>query len=101
MDDGLKELRIGGRYVLAGAVSPVSSTAISKEIIIRRMLSIHGVHNYAPQDLAEAVRFLKDNHTKFPFGDLVTDTFGLEQVEEAFQYVTQSKALSVAILPQT
>ncbi len=101
MADGLNLLRIGGRYILVGAVSPVAPTPVSEEIIIRRMLSIHGVHNYAPEDLAEALQFLKNNHNKFPFIDLVTEKFSLDQVEEAFQYAIESRALRIAILPQT
>lgn len=38
----------------------------------------HGVHNYAPQDLAEALQSLKNNHIKFPFIDLVTEKFSLD-----------------------
>jgi alcohol dehydrogenase len=101
MANGLNQLRIGGRYVLVGAVSPVAPTPVFEEIIIRRILSIHGIHNYTPQDLAEALRFLKDNHNKFPFSTLVKDKFRLDQVEEAFQYAIRSGALRIAILPQT
>ena len=64
------------------------------------MISIYGVHNYTPPDLAEALRFLKDNYNEFPFSSLVTDKFRLDQVEEAFQHAIRSRALRIAILPQ-
>ena len=100
MADGLNQLRTGGRYILVGAVSPVAPTPIFEEDIIRRMISIYGVHNYTPPDLAEALRFLKDNYNEFPFSSLVTDKFRLDQVEEAFQHAIRSRALRIAILPQ-
>ena len=99
MEAGLDLLRIGGRYVLVGAVFPGPAVAVSPESVIRRLLSIHGLHNYTPADLAKAVAFLADNHARYPFADLVAETFPLSEADAAFQHAIQGRAHRVAVRP--
>ena len=98
MEAGLKLLRIGGCYVLVGAVFPGPPIAVDAQSVVRRMLRITGVHNYAPSDLVEAVSFLAEHHGRFPFADLVTDRFSLDDVDRAFQHAIQHRPLRVAVL---
>ncbi|MCH8922233.1 MAG: zinc-binding dehydrogenase [Planctomycetes bacterium] len=98
IEAGLPLLRIGGRYVLVGAVFPGPPVSLSAEQIVRGCLSIHGVHNYAPQDLSRAVAFLAENHRRYPFDELVTETFPLAEAERAFQYAIETRPLRVAIV---
>ena len=44
-------LRVGGTAVWVGAVSPTPPVPVFPEAIVRRCLTVIGVHNYAPQDL--------------------------------------------------
>nr|NIP94323.1 zinc-binding dehydrogenase [Akkermansiaceae bacterium] len=60
--DGLAALRVGGRQVLVGSVFPTDPVSIEPEMIVRNLKSIHGVHNYVPGDLVEAVAFLERHH---------------------------------------
>ena len=99
MEAGLDLLRIGGRYVLVGAVFPGPAVAVSPESVIRRLLSIHGLHNYTPADLARAVAFLADNHARYPFAELVAETFPLSEANAAFQHAIQGRAHRVAVRP--
>jgi putative phosphonate catabolism associated alcohol dehydrogenase len=96
---GLAELRIGGRYVLVGSVFPSPDIPVSAEWIVRRWLSIHGVHNYAPRDLATAIAFLAEAHAQYPLAELVSQSFPLEQAEAAFQYAIEKRPHRVAVLP--
>lgn len=96
---GLKQLRIGGRYVLVGSVFPSPDIPVSAEWIVRRWLSIHGVHNYAPRDLATAIAFLAEAHAHYPLAELVSQSFPLEQAEAAFQYAIDQRPHRVALLP--
>jgi len=98
---GLAELRIGGRYVLVGSVFPSPDIPVSAEWIVRRWLSIHGVHNYAPRDLATAIAFLAEAHAQYPLAELVSQSFPLEQAEAAFQYAIEKRPYRVALLPAT
>ena len=98
IEAGLPLLRIGGRYVLVGAVFPGPPVSLNAERIVRRWLSIHGVHNYAPQDLSRAVAFLAENHRRYPFDELVTETFPLAEAEWAFQHAIETRPLRVAVV---
>ena len=52
-------LRPGGALVLVGLVHPKSDLGgLTAEAVIRKCATLVGVHNYAPEDLAEAVDFL-------------------------------------------
>ena len=57
-ESALPLLRKGGVYVLVGAVFPSRPASVSVEKIVRRHLTLRGVHNYIPKDLQRAVQFL-------------------------------------------
>jgi alcohol dehydrogenase len=99
IETGVRLLRIGGRYVLVGAVFPTRPVALSAEWIVRRLLRIEGVHNYVPADLARAVEFLSAAGGRFPFADLVAGPFPLAESEAAFQHALATRAARVAIVP--
>ena len=73
-------IRIGGTAVLVGSVFPAPPMPLEAEIV-RRNLTLRGVHNYAPVDLQEAVDFLAANHSTFAFAQLVRRTFPLKRAE--------------------
>ncbi|MCI0699581.1 MAG: zinc-binding dehydrogenase [Planctomycetia bacterium] len=90
-------LRVGGTAVWVGAVFPTEPVSVSPETIIRRWLTITGVHNYAPQDLASAIHFLAANYTRFPFAELVSKSFPLAEVNEAFRFADAERPVRVAV----
>ncbi len=90
---------IGASIVFVGAVLPTASITVDPEQVVRRLLSIHGVHNYAPQDLLTAVRFLRDHATDFPFAQLVPRSFPLTDVNQALEYADREKPIRIAINP--
>ncbi len=97
MEAGIDLLRIGGRCVWVGAVFPVRPLAVSAETVVRKILSIQGVHNYAPADLRRALEFLEHHHAQFPFEELVAETFALEDAGAAFLHASRSGVLRVAV----
>jgi threonine dehydrogenase-like Zn-dependent dehydrogenase len=99
IESGLNLLRIGGRYVLVGSVFPGRPVALSPETVVRRLLTIQGVHNYAPEDLAAAVAFLSQQHERYPFAELVTKPFSLSEAERAFAHAIGDRPLRAAVRP--
>lgn len=93
----LEVARIGGTIVWVGAVSPVGTVAVAPETIVRRCLTVTGVHNYAPQDLAAAVAFLAANHSRFPFAELVAAEFPLDAADAAFAFAEAQRPVRVAV----
>jgi alcohol dehydrogenase len=95
--DAFSSVRVGGTIVLIGSVFPSPPYPLLPEVVVRRCLTITGLHNYTPQDLVSAVRFLERNHTRFPFAELVEASFPLSQVAEAFAYAEQELPFRVAV----
>lgn len=96
---GLSFLRTGGRYVLAGVVNPGSFVRIDANLLLRRMLTLTGVHNYHPRDLVQALDFVVAQRSRFPFHDLVDGKYRLDQVGEAMRDAQERRVLRAAIVP--
>jgi len=90
---------IGADIVLVGSVMPVGLIGFDPEQIVRRWISIHGVHNYAHQDLETAVAFLEEHHSTYPFAELVERSFSLEAINEAVAYATEHHPVRIAVKP--
>lgn len=82
---GIEAARTGGTVILVGSVAHCEPLAVDPEQVVRRMLTIRGVHNYHPNDLQAAVSFLAGPGQQFPFASLVVENYPLDQAEEAFR----------------
>jgi threonine dehydrogenase-like Zn-dependent dehydrogenase len=96
---GMRVLRPGGSYVWAGMVHPETTLALTGEEVVRKCLKIRGVHNYAPPDLAAAIRFLAATRDQFPYHKLVSPPVPLEQLDSAVALAQRREWLRVAVQP--
>jgi putative phosphonate catabolism associated alcohol dehydrogenase len=96
---GIQFLRTAGRYVLAGAVNPDSFVRIDANQIVRKLVTLRGVHNYHPRNLIEALDFVRANRKRFPFHDLVDGKYRLEEVGQAMRDAAERRVLRAAIVP--
>jgi len=96
---GFELLRTGGRMILVGSVFPARPVQFSAEAIVRKLARIEGVHNYAPQDLSTAIRFLAGSHLTYPFADLIEGPYRLADAEAAFRCAIDGEAFRVAVHP--
>jgi alcohol dehydrogenase len=69
------------------------------EQIVRRHLSIRGVHNYAPRHLLAAVQFLAEQHRRFPFAELVSEWYSLDDVAQACEVARDPNHVRIGIRP--
>lgn len=69
--DGLAALDVQGVAVLAGSVTPSAAVTVDPEAVVRRQLSVLGVHNYEPRHLGAALNFLRRTQDRFPWEELV------------------------------
>ncbi len=97
MEAGIEALGIGGIAVWIGAVFHNRKIMIDAEQIIRRLITIKGLHNYNYEDFSYAVDFISRNHQKFPFEQVVGKEFTLANAHEAFEYALTHKPLRVGI----
>jgi threonine 3-dehydrogenase len=80
LEEGLRKLDIQGVAVFAGSVAPDGDIAVDPEAVVRRHLSIFGVHNYEPRHLTQALSFLQRTQAQFPWSELVADPEPLERI---------------------
>jgi putative phosphonate catabolism associated alcohol dehydrogenase len=79
----LGRLDIGGRLVLAGSVMPGPPVPMDPEWVVRRWLTVTGVHNYEPRHLAAAVGLLDRTRDVHPWESLVDAPVPLEDISQA------------------
>lgn len=91
--------RTGGTAVIAGTTTPGGSITLDPNLLVRRMLTIKGLHNYAPQDLVHAIDFLSASMDRVPFDRLSSGSFPLQKIEEAFAFSSSRAGSRTAVIP--
>lgn len=97
MASSLSRLEIGGRAVWVGATFPQPPTAVDAEMVLRRLLTIRGLHNYNREDFVAAVAFVAARHSRWPFLELVHDAFRLADVDAAFRHAVERNPVRVGV----
>lgn len=97
LEQTLQLLAIGGTVVWVGSTYPQPDLAINAEQIVRKLITIKGLHNYNAADFIMAVDFIEQQHTNFPFESMVHDGFSLDEVNEAFEYGMTENPFRVGI----
>lgn len=96
---GLKMLRVGGRYVLGGIVTPDANVTVDANMFVKKWVTLRGIHNYHPRHLIQALDFVVANRERFPFREIVDSTFKLEDLNEAFKRASERSVLRAAVVP--
>jgi threonine dehydrogenase-like Zn-dependent dehydrogenase len=96
---GIAMLRVGGRYLLGGVVNPGAMVTLDANQLLRKMLTLRGVHNYHPRHLVEALDFVVAQRWRYPFSELVDGIYPLERVGAAMADAAARRVLRAAIVP--
>ena len=101
ISDGLKFLRIGGTYILLGAIYPGNEVTIDSSTVITKCLNISGRHNYGPIHLKNTLDLVKQSKNKYPYEKIVGPTFEFTKdgLEKAFNSLNSKESLRPAIIP--
>lgn len=97
IEPGLASLRKGGRYVEIGCVFPNAHATIDMSIVLFNLLTLRGVHNYDARHLRQAIVFLTDTRSLFPYEEIVGAQYSLEEVNIALRAAKSGTALRVAV----
>ena len=95
--DAVRALRIGGRYLVAGLVTPGSDLMLDGNQLTRKCLTLKGIHNYHPKQLGKALEFLRRNAARYPYAELVGAVFPLEQINQAIEAAATGRFVRVAV----
>ena len=91
-------LRVGGRYLIAGMVSPGCDLDLDGNTLTRKCLTVTGIHNYRPEHLGTALRFLERHSARYPFEAMVGRTFPMTEINEAIDVAASGDHIRVAIV---
>lgn len=81
--EALSGVAVGGIVVLVGSVFPADPVPFDAESIVRRLVTVAGVHNYTGAELAAAVAFLAGRGRAYPFADAVGAVRPLVEIDDA------------------
>ena len=84
VQEGLEMLRVGGRYLWMGNIVPGAETRIIPHDAVRQPKQILGVLAYDRWAIPRALKWLDQAQHRYPFERLVSQTFPLEQINDAF-----------------
>ena len=74
---GVKMLRLGGRYLLAGSIYPDDEFTLASHDVITKCLTITGMHNYYAKHLALALDLVGRSREQYPYKRLTGPKFPL------------------------
>jgi putative phosphonate catabolism associated alcohol dehydrogenase len=96
----LDAVGVGGVVVLVGSVFPTERVPLDPERLVRGLVTLRGVHNYAPRDLDGALRYLRDHGDDHPFEELVSARYPLGQIDRALAAAASGTSVRVAVDPR-
>lgn len=98
--EGMEMCRDGGKYLILGQYCDAGPVSWNPHIVTRKQLQVFGSWSSEPRHLHYAIAFLRRNRQRFPFHEMVTHRFGLDQANEALQTTAQWQSAKSVIVPR-
>ena len=99
VQEGWPLARDGGRYMVLGQYCDAGPVPLNPHLITKKELELYGSYGSEPVHWAKALEFLAARTDRFPFHELITHRFKLEQVNEALVEVENWRTGKAVILP--
>lgn len=95
-NEGLDMIQKGGRYLVMGQTS-AHAVPVAPGLITGKGLYIVGGSGASIPHYYKALQFIKNKKDKYPFGDLVTHRFKLEEIMKAYEVMASGEAIKPVI----
>jgi L-iditol 2-dehydrogenase len=82
--EGLRMLRSGGCYLEIGNIAPGNMFSYDATALVRGNTRLVATSNYSPWAIPQALAFIRRNLSRLPFDRIVSHTFPLERITDAF-----------------
>lgn len=99
-EEGLKHLKVKGKYVVMGTNTYDRQTTFSPAYIVRKALTVYGQLRYQPRYLYDVLLFLQKHKDKYPFGELSDREYSLDELQEVLRLSHERKIARPIINPQ-
>ena len=94
-------LAIGGRCVTLGYVYPNAHITVDAHQLVTKCVTLRGIHNYHHTALGASIRFVEESRSRYPFAELIGETYQLAEINTAFEHAFRQEVLRVAIAPSS
>ena len=95
-NEGLEMVQKGGKYLILGQSSS-GLTSIMPSLITSKALTIIGSISGAIPHFYKALQFIKTHRTRYPFGELVSHKYRLEEINQALENMESGKEIKPVI----
>jgi len=97
VEEGIRLLRQAGRYFWVGNITPGLPSNLDPGTVVRGSQTIRGIIVYEPWVLPRALDFLARRKHVYPFDKIISHTFPFAQVNAAFPFASEGKAIRVSL----
>jgi D-arabinose 1-dehydrogenase-like Zn-dependent alcohol dehydrogenase len=98
-NEGLRMLGRTGRYLEIGNINPGLTYELDPSTLIFGNRSILGMVYYEAEHLQQALDLMRRSRDRYPWDKVISHTFPLEQINEAFVAADQGRVTRAAIVP--
>ena len=97
--EGIRMLKNGGHYLIMGSINPRQTAPLEAGRIVFGRITLVALATYEPWVIPQALDFMRRNQTRYPFDKLISHTFPLPEINEAFQQADAGAVIRAAIVP--
>lgn len=97
--EGMEMCRDGGKYLVLGHYCDAGPVSWNPHVVTRKQLTVIGSWSYEPRHLRQALEFLRAHPQEFPFAEMVTHRFTLDQANEALATTASWAAAKSVLVP--
>ncbi len=99
VNEGLQMLGRTGRYLEIGNVTPNLTFELDPSLLVQRNITVYGMVYYEAEHLQQALDLLDRTRDKYPWHKVVSQTFPLERINDAFTAADRGEVTRAAIVP--
>jgi L-iditol 2-dehydrogenase len=99
VQEGVEMLRYGGRYLWIGNINLGLKGEIDPGQIVRGSRTLIGLVVYEAWVIPRALQFLQRTRMKYPYERIISHTFPLNRINDAFEQAFQRRAMRVSLIP--
>lgn len=97
--EGMEMCRDGGKYLILGHYCDAGPVSWNPHVVTRKQLQVIGSWSSEPRHLKAALEFLRTTQEQFPFAQMVSHRFTLDQANEALATTASWAAAKSVLVP--
>jgi threonine dehydrogenase-like Zn-dependent dehydrogenase len=97
--EGVRMLKNGGHYLIMGSINPKQTVPLEVGRIVFGRITMVALATYEPWVLPQALDFMRRNRQRYPFDKLISHTYPLTAINEAFQQAEAGAVIRASVIP--